>query len=103
MGFLDNIQKFVSEVSPPVSGTVKEKELDRMGIEIHVLLKIIQALNENDELKMIFGEQVSDHLAIVAEGKKADLRIEHNGRKEISQGQALRFEEILGDVIQKTD
>lgn len=70
---------------------------DRVGIRMDVLDNIIDDLNNNDELKKIFGEPVSKALVIVADDN--DLRIEDGGAVELAEEQEKRFLEILDDVI----
>lgn len=111
MGFLDNVQKFVSEVSPPVIGVshtagehVQENEesINRIGIPLNVVNNIIADLNLNEELKAMFGNPVSAGLVIVAEKTNegdVDLRIEDAGVVQLSPQQKKRFTEILDYVI----
>ena len=67
----------------------------RVGCD--VMLKIIKELDENAELREIFGRPVSGALAVIAEG--GDLRIEEGGALELSSDRGRRFLEILESVV----
>jgi len=111
MGFLDNVQKFVAEVSPSVTSVsntagehVQENEerIYRIGIPLNVVNNMIADLNLNEELKAMFGNPVSAGLVIVAEKTDdgdVDLRIEDAGVVKLSPQQTKRFTEILDYVI----
>lgn len=70
---------------------------DRVGIRMDVLDNIIDDLNNNDDLKKIFGEPVSKALVVVADNN--DLRIEDGGVVELSEEQEKGFLEILDSII----
>lgn len=68
----------------------------RVAIRMDVLENIIKDLNENKELKKIFGNPVSRALAVVADNN--DLRVEV-GEVDISEKQERKFLEILEETI----
>ncbi len=70
---------------------------DRVGIRMDVLGNIINDLNNNEELKTIFGEPVTKALVIVADNN--DLRIEDGGAVELSKEHEDNFLKILDEVI----
>ncbi|OYT41132.1 MAG: hypothetical protein B6U86_03130 [Candidatus Altiarchaeales archaeon ex4484_43] len=70
---------------------------ERVGIRMDVLDNIIDDLNNNEELKAIFGEPVSKALVVVADNN--DLRIEDGGVVELTGEQEKRFLDILDEVI----
>ncbi|RLI93237.1 MAG: hypothetical protein DRO89_00450 [Candidatus Altiarchaeales archaeon] len=70
---------------------------ERVGIRMDVLDNIIDDLNNNEELKEIFGEPVSKALVVVADNN--DLRIEEGGTVKLTGEQEKRFLDILDEVI----
>ena len=70
---------------------------DTQVIPAGIFVQIIDDLNAHPELQRIFGQPVSDHLYAVADGN--DLRLEAAWTDQITQAQADRFLEILGEVI----
>jgi len=75
----------------------EEVNPERVGIRMDVLGNIINDLNNNEELKGIFGEPVSKALVVVADNN--DLRIEDGGVVELMDEQEKRFLDILDEVI----
>jgi len=80
------VEKETEEVNP-----------DRVGIRMDVLENIIRDLNDNEELKKIFGSPVSRALVVVADNN--DLRIEDAGIVELTDDQTEKFLEVLDEVI----
>ncbi len=70
---------------------------ERVGIRMDVLKNILTDLENNDELKGIFGEPVAKALVVVADNN--DLRIEDGGMVELKEEHEKRFLAILDDVI----
>ena len=70
---------------------------DRVGIRMDVLADIIKDLNDNPELKGIFGDPVAKSLVIVADNN--DLRIEEGGSIDLSDEDSNKFLEILDGII----
>ena len=70
---------------------------DRVGIYLDVMDKIIRDLNDNEQLRRIFGEPVERSLVVVADDN--DLRIEGGPDVALDEDETKTFLRVLDEVI----
>lgn len=75
--------------------------MKRVGIRMEILAQIIEDLNNNEELKEIFGDPVSLSLAVIAEYSEGnlELRIEEKRGDPLDEEENRRFVEVLNRVV----
>ncbi len=78
---------------------MEQIDKERVGIRIDVLHSIIEDLNNDPELQMMFGSPVSKALVAVADDN--DLRIEEGGIIDLKEEETEKFLEILNKIIKK--
>ncbi|QSZ66059.1 hypothetical protein RJ40_00350 [Methanofollis aquaemaris] len=75
--------------------------MKRVGIRLESLAAIIRDLENDEELRAIFGDPVTGHLAIVAEyaDGAVDLRIEEIRDIPLNDDETTRFVEITDRIV----
>ncbi|QYZ78297.1 hypothetical protein E2N92_02045 [Methanofollis formosanus] len=75
--------------------------MKRVGIRLESLAAIIEDLNNSEELRAIFGDPVTGHLAIVAEyaDGAVDLRIEEIRDVPLNDDENSRFVEVTDRIV----
>ncbi|MDD3622971.1 MAG: hypothetical protein PHQ81_11270 [Methanofollis sp.] len=75
--------------------------MKRVGIRLKTLAAIIKDLDNNEELRTIFGDPVTGHLAIVAEyaDGAVDLRIEEIRDTPLTADESTRFTEVTDRIV----
>lgn len=75
--------------------------MKRVGIRLKTLAAIIQDLDRSEDLRTIFGDPVTGHLAIVAEyaDGAVDLRIEEIRDVPLTADESARFTEVTDQIV----
>ncbi|MBP2145604.1 hypothetical protein J2129_001058 [Methanofollis sp. W23] len=75
--------------------------MKRVGIRLETLAAIIEDLDSDEDLRAIFGDPVTGHLAIVAEyaDGTVDLRIEEIREVPLTADETTRFTEVTDRIV----